>query len=79
MNTLAFDTKRNRFVLTQRDAPHGVYAYHLENATWKVLQAMGPNLASLTYVPEKDEFWGLTVSDNYPSPENKNKGAASVD
>jgi hypothetical protein len=76
LNTLGFDTKRNRFVLNQRDAPHGVYAYDLEKATWQVLQKKGPNLAALTYVPETDEFWGVTVSDNYPSPENKNKGAS---
>jgi hypothetical protein len=65
LNTLAFDTKRNRLVLTGRDGPHGVYAYNLKDATWKVLAEKGPNLGALTYVPEKDEFWGVTVSDNF--------------
>ena len=65
LNTLGFDTKRNRFVLNQRDGPHGIYAYNLKDGTWKVLAEKGPNLAALTYVPEKDEFWGVTVSDNW--------------
>jgi hypothetical protein len=74
-STLAFDTKRNRLVLNNRhDAAHGVYAYDLEGATWKLLAEKGPNLAALTYVPEKDEFWGVT----HNHPRGKNIGAAFV-
>jgi hypothetical protein len=76
LGTLGFDTKRNRFVLNQRDAPHGIYAYNLNDATWKVLSEKGPNLAALTYVPQDDQFWGVTTTDSNPSPENKNKAAA---
>ncbi len=75
LNTLGFDTKRNRFVLNQRDAPQGIYEYDLKNAAWTVLQEKGPNLAALTYVPETDEFWGVTVSDRFPGSEGPGKGA----
>jgi hypothetical protein len=65
-STLAFDTKRNRLVLNNRHDPaHGIYAYDLNTGTWKVLAEKGPNLAALTYVPEKDELWGVTH--NHPT------------
>ena len=74
-STLAFDTKRNRFVLNNRhDAAHAVYAYDLNTGAWKLLAEKGPNLAALTYVPDKDEFWGVT----HNHPRGKNIGVTFV-
>jgi hypothetical protein len=64
-NTLAHDTKRDRFILTGRDDQHPIYAYNLSDSTWKLLRKQGPNLSSLIYVPDKDELIGVTVVDHH--------------
>ena len=64
-NTLAHDTKRDRFILTGRDDQHPIYAYNLSDSTWKLLRKQGPNLSSLIYVPAKDELIGVTVVDHH--------------
>lgn len=63
-NSLAFDAKRGRIIVTSQNPPHEIYAYDLADSSWNVLSDHGPDLSSLVYVPERDEYIGVTTVDD---------------
>lgn len=57
---VAYDTKRERFVLTGMNPPHPTYTFTPGKQAWETLNPQGPSLAALTYLPRDDQFLGVT-------------------
>lgn len=64
-----YDSKRHRIVLASRDDKPRLFSYDLARASWQPEGETKHFLSSLTYVPEKDVFYGITSEHRRPHHE----------